>query len=199
MSIQTGVPLNGLPPPTPPNIAQSYTDAWGEVWVSQYPAYSATIYVPGFLPYGGWRKARDVLHAVIYRNAAFTNGSASPGITVAYDTVLQDGYGMYVGSPTFGFQVPIGGWYWVQATANGNSTAVGTYIQGEIYRNSTQVTSNNHSSPLVGGGLSWSSYVDLYLAANDTITCKTYQNGTAAGLQTGPSNTRLEISYQGTG
>ena len=185
MSINIGAQVNDLPAPVITGTTiQSFTDVYGEVWVAKNGVYG-----------GQWRKARDVLHAVIYRGSTWTAGTAAPGVVIPYDTPLRDIYGMFVAS---GFTVPIKGWYWVQATSNDNSTAAGTYVQGEIYQNAAQVTSLNHSTP-ISGGLSWSSYIDLYCNAGDAITCRSYKNGAANAPQFGQSNTRLEISYLGTG
>jgi hypothetical protein len=185
MSINTGVPVNGMPPPVTTNTPQSYTDPWGEVWVAR-----------SSMSGGAWSRARDVIHAVIYRNAAYTMPTANT--IIPYDTVQIDNFGMYVGSPTYGFTVPIPGWYWVQATCNGNANAVGQYIQGSLEQNGTAITSENSITSLTGGGLSWRTWIDVFLAAGDKINAVAY-NPSGLAAQTGLANVRLEISYIGTG
>jgi hypothetical protein len=185
MSINIGVPVNGLPPPAATNVIQSYVDPWGEVWVARSSNTN-----------GQWRKARDVLHAICYRNAAYPMPGSNA--VVPYDTVLADNFGLYVGSPTYGFTVPVPGWYWMQATCNGNCNATGQYIQGYINQNGTAVFSENNITAIASGGLSWRAWGDLFCAAGDTINASAY-NPTGLAAQVGALNTRLEISYLGTG
>jgi hypothetical protein len=117
---------------------------------------------------------------------------------IPYDTQLADNFGLYTVSPTYGFTVPIAGWYWVQATCNGNCNATGQYIQGSIFQNSTGITNENSITSLTGGGLSWRTWNDVFCAAGDKINAQAY-NPTGLAAQVGQSNTRLEISYIGTG
>lgn len=186
MSINTGVPVTDLPPPvTTGTTTQVFTDLWGEVWVAKNGVES-----------GIWNKARDVIHAVVYRAAAYTMPTALT--TAPYDTVYRDIYGMWVGSPSYNYVLPVPGWYWIQSTFNGNASAIGQYIQGNVLQNGTSVTSDNNVTSIASGGLSWRSWGEIFCSAGDTIRAAVYQ---PAGLaaQVGLVNSRFEISYIGTG
>lgn len=189
MSIVTYVNQNNLPAPvTSGSGLQTWQDVWGDWWVAVNGVNN-----------GAWRKARDVLHAVIYRNAAYTMPTANAGMP--YDTVWRDplGWATGLGTVNAGFMVPISGWYRVQATCNGNVNAAGQYIQGFIYSGASQSFSINSSSALTSGGLAWRVWGVLYQNAGaGPIRGAVYQ---PAGLaaQVGLLNARLEISFVGTG
>jgi len=56
----TSVPVNNLPPPvTSGSGIQTFIDVNGEQWVAKVGVYG-----------GVWKRARDVMHAIAYRNAA---------------------------------------------------------------------------------------------------------------------------------
>jgi hypothetical protein len=100
MSIQsTYAPANNLPNPIVSGSGiQGYTDVNGEVWV-------AANGVNG----GNWSKAREALHAVVGRAAAFT---CPTGVTTfGWDTIVHDTYGMFSGGPNYGFNIPVAGSY----------------------------------------------------------------------------------------
>lgn len=182
MSINIGVPVNNLPAPVTTGGTQSFTDVYGEQWVARPSAYA-----------GSWRKARDVLHSVIYRNAAYTMTTGSA--VFPYDTVLRDTYGLFSAN---GFIVPVAGWYWIQATGNGNSSAIGQYIQGSVTQNGTIVSSDNSVTSLASGGNAFRTWAEIICAANDVIKASIY-NPSGLAAQVGQANARLEISYIGTG
>ena len=185
MSIPTYVLLDNVPPPVTSGGIQSITDVYGEVWVAKPGVYS-----------GAWRKARDVLHAVIYRAAAWTTAVAAT--TVAYDTVLRDTYGMFSSN---GFLIPVNGWYRIQATGNTAVAAAGGYGNCSIYggpSGATQLSFTNSTDAIASGGFALRTWIETYCSANDLILNKHIQNVANNG-QTGQSNTRMEISFIGTG
>jgi hypothetical protein len=185
MSIATYTPVNDLIAPVTTGGIQSFIDVYGDMWVAK----------PG-VNGGAWRKARDVLHAVIYRNAAWSSGST---IVVAFDTVLRDTYGMFSSN---GYLIPVAGWYRIQGTCNGNVTAVSQYMIAYIYGGpsaGTQLSSANVTDPLTGGGCACRTWADTYCNAGDLIQLRMYQAGYPINAQVGQANTRLEISFTGTG
>jgi hypothetical protein len=175
------------PPVTSGTTTQSYTDLNGEVWVAKNGVNA-----------GQWRRARDVLHAYIYRAAAL-NLSATV-TTIAYDTVTRDTYGMYTGASNYGFAVPIPGWYVAQANIIAVCTAANAYIQGYIYQNNTTIwSSDNYFSALAsGGGLCWRTAALMWLAAGDIVNCRAQQaNGFA--VSAGSPTTYMTLDYMGSG
>jgi hypothetical protein len=88
---------------------QSFTDSLGDVWV-------ALNGVNG----GNWRRARDVLHSAVYRNAAWTTSNANTPI--AFDTVIKDDYGLWV-SPSW--TAPVAGWYDIYGQYEATPAAAG--------------------------------------------------------------------------
>jgi hypothetical protein len=186
MSIQTYVVPNDLPAPTASATTVTFTDVYGEQWVAKSSVAS-----------GAWRKARDVLHAVIYRNTTLAMPSGA-GTFIAYDTVLRDTYGMFSSN---GFSIPAAGWYRIQATCNSNTTAAGQYIQGGIWGGPAAGTNiaGSNSVTATAGGLSMRVWIETVCAVNDLIKAQFYINIASQNLQLGQSNARLEISYIGTG
>jgi hypothetical protein len=123
-------------PPTTSAALVSRVDAMGERWVARAGANG-----------GAWRRARDVLVARWYRQAALP---LATGLTaLALDTAANDDYGLYVPA-SVGFIAPITGFYDVLAHFSANSTAVGQswrivpYLNGvinvNIYSPSSQAT-----------------------------------------------------------
>jgi hypothetical protein len=187
MSIPIYTTLNDLPTPVTAGGTQTFTDVYGEQWVAKPGVYS-----------GAWRKARDVLHAVIYRSAALANMPTGAGTFIAYDTALRDVYGMFSSN---GFLIPAAGWYRIQGTANTNCTATGQYCTAWIYGGpsaGTQLGIGNNVTVLAGGGMSLRAFVETACAVNDLVKMQAAQPQGNAG-QVGQSNMRLEISYIGAG
>lgn len=194
MSIPTYAITNDLPAPvTSGSNIQSFVDVTGDVWVAKNGVYS-----------GAWRRARDVLHGVIYRTAAYTP-KVSPGEIMPYDTREFDNYNLYTGSPNYGFNIPVTGWYKVAATVNGISSAVNSYIQGWIQQNTpptptiTLWSSDNMITPQASGGIPWRSDVTLYALAGDYVNTKVYMSGTLTAIYTMALVTRMELSFMGPG
>lgn len=71
-----------LPPPVTSGGLHTYTDEAQVVWVAK----------PG-VNGGNWRQARDVLHARVYRLAAWTVSSTASPIT--FDNLYYDAYGIW--------------------------------------------------------------------------------------------------------
>lgn len=184
MSVVTFSPMDNLPVLVAPTI-QTFTDLYGEVWIALNGADT-----------GGWQRARDVLHGMAYRNATWN--IATSIALVQLDSVQSDPYGMWTGAPTYGFTLPVPGWWRVHAQVNGTSTAVNQYISVQIWQNANQRSLDNTISPLSGGGNCGRSYAEIVAAVGDVVTLKAANPPGAAG-QTGFANVRLEVSYLGTG
>lgn len=102
-----------LPPVvTSGTTVQSFTDANGQVWVAKAGVNG-----------GAWRLARDVLHCVVNRTAAF-NFNSGP---VPFDTVVRDPYGIYnVG--TAQFIPPVSGMYFSTLSLRSTTSLMGVVL-----------------------------------------------------------------------
>jgi hypothetical protein len=110
------------PPQTPPASGfNSFTDASGEVWIS--------------LNGSAWKKARDVLHVGVARNATFNIPTTAAAIS--YDTIVSDPYSIY-NAGTTRFTLPIAGIYLVTAELTANMTT-GQWVHQSVYKNGTNV------------------------------------------------------------
>jgi len=183
----TYTPAWNLPAPvTTGTTIQNFTDPNGEVWVAKNGVNS-----------GMWFRARDALHGIIYRNAAYNMPTAAA--IIAYDAVLRDVYGMSTGASNYGFAAPIPGWYLAFAMLQGTCTVANAFIQGSIARNGTFWSSDNEFSALAsGGGLLWRTSALLYLAAGDIVNVNAY-NANGFAVSGSWMVNRLEFDYMGTG
>lgn len=102
----------------------SFTDPWGEVWVAK-----------GGVNAGAWKKARDVLHARWYRNAALPF-SAGGGLLYAYDAMVRDPYTLWNGSA---FVAPVAGLYRASFFLSINTTAAGQTVQHRLLTNGSVI------------------------------------------------------------
>jgi hypothetical protein len=191
MTIQTYALIDNLPPPVTPPTApiQSFTDAMtGEVWIARGNVYS-----------GGWRKARDVVHFHAFRNAAYNLPTAS-GI-IAFDTNWADNFSLYTGSPNYGCQVPVQGFYRAFAYLEVTVAVAGTYIQMNLQQNNTtNWSSDNYFSTRASGGLCARTQALMYLNAGDIVNLHAYQPQGYPCVVTGNiPPCHLEVSYLGTG
>jgi hypothetical protein len=176
-------PANNRPPTTAATI-QSYTDASGQVWIAK-----------GGVNGGRWYRPRDVLHASVYRNAAFT--SSTTNLLFAFDTTIRDTYGL---APTFSvFNCPIAGYYRAHYQIGVSSTAANQYINCNIQ--ATGVTSlavTNSISPIVGAMIA-SLEATRYYAAGSNIQLLYYTSvASLAGIALS-SISYGEFDYIGSG
>lgn len=102
-----------LPAPvTSGTTVQSFTDALNDVWVAKNGVRS-----------GGWRRARDVLRARVFRTTNITASTLNSWNWMPYDTTGWDEYGMVslgVGSPG-PFTCPLAGAWQLNAAANASA------------------------------------------------------------------------------
>lgn len=185
---------NLLAPVTTGTTVQGFQDVNGEWWVAKNGISAGT-----------WRKARDVLHATCYRAATYTP-KVSPGEVIPYDTVGHDGYGLYVGTPWFGFTCPVGGWYRVVATCQGLSSLANSYLQGQIQQNTgvnnatvVSWSSDNQITQQASGGIPLRATATVFAVAADIINFKAYMSGTLNAFSAPTTATRLEMSFVGPG
>jgi len=182
---------NPIPLPAPltsGTTVQSYTDPIGEVWVAKNGVNS-----------GQWRKARDVLHCKLWRNAAFTLATSGNPI-LPMDTVNRDPYGMF-NSGVGGANAPIAGIYRIVVWYRYTATAAGQSANAFIAINNATLTSfgNGGASQTTSGTFTPSANDTLSLSAGDYVTLN--QNCTAAlGIVAGAlQNSGLVVDYLGTG
>jgi len=182
----------GPPPPAfvdtrPPAYAGAgfgtYTDASGEVWVAK-----AT--VNG----GAWSRARDALHARVWRNAAVNSAAAATFATLTWDAVSFDTYGLYV-SPNF--VVPVAGMYSLRGQV-GATLAASQYVQFQFLRNGAALSSMTLYSP-AAVGTSPSGSDTTPCAANDTLSVNWRTQGGGQALTVGTNQSYFAIDYLGTG
>jgi len=164
----------------------SYTAPDGEVWVAKAGVNG-----------GAWRKARDVLHARWFRNAAFTMATAGQTV-LSMDTTIRDSYGLY--TPGNGaVTVPVSGVWMFSAMTGASATAVGQFLQhvysivsgGAIVHGFTVYSS-------VAAGFTITSAFSRFLNAGDQIALLGRATVAMNGL-TGEGNTNFNATYMGTG
>lgn len=165
-----------VPPPTGFN---SYTDPSGMVWVSRTGS--------------AWKRARDALHARVWRNAAFTIPTANT--VLPYDVIERDIYGMY---STPNWVMPVTG-VWgisgiIRTVLPSNQTL---YIM--VYRNGTPAASGViHGT----GGANWAAATistSLYCNAGDTLGIWVSAAYAAQAAALGTSDCYSTLDYLGTG
>jgi hypothetical protein len=186
MSIQSYALPDNLPAPvTSGTTIQTFQDVTGEWWIAKNGVYS-----------GAWKRARAVLHACVGRAGAFTPPTAMT--LFGWDTIITDTYGLYVGSPTYGFVVPVAGWYYLNAQWYGAIATLGEYegirLQGGP-GSATILTAENMIENVANGGCNCKSTTTVVAAANDTFTMQYMQS--TAGTGTAGVNCRFFMSYLG--
>jgi hypothetical protein len=187
MSILTYAPLDNLAAPVVTgSTTQLFQDIYGEVWVADSGIRN-----------GLWFKAREVLHGHVTRVAAFTPPVSTPGV-FGWDTVVGDPFGMWTGGPTYGFLVPVAGWYHVNAQWYCTIPTLGDYSGIRIYggpNSATMLTNENMIQNVAGGGVHAKSQLDVYAAANDTFTMQYWTS--VAGTGSANLFNHLYVSYLG--
>lgn len=171
------VDTHSVPPPvTTGTTIQSFTDPQGFVWVAKNGVNG-----------GAWKMARDVVHARVYRAAAFT---IAVGAALMFDTVAgamaEDDYGLY-STATGEFSCPVAGIYLISCKTGFSSI---------VDVNAADIRIHKNGAFFVYGGGVYQSVVfagqGIALVATPTTTrCAagdTLQIHTAAG---GPALTGL--------
>jgi hypothetical protein len=173
-----------IPPPLGAGAPfASFTDNNGEVWVAK-----------GGVNGGVYRKARDVLHCRVWRNAALTMNGAT---NIAMDATGApfDPFGLLGGG---GIIVPVAGVYAVFARLNVTPTAGGQWAGLWLYvaGANTAVEAFGHSSGAFGMGVTIADTVRA--GAGQAITM---QGNGAVAMTVAPGNiqTWMTASYLGTG
>lgn len=181
MSVQSSyAELNVLPAPvTTGTTIQSFIDTNNELWVAKNG-------VKG----GNWLKARDALHACVYRAAAYTPPTAISAFGA--DTVLHDAYGIWTGTPTNAFTLPVAGssssstyplaWWRFYFHWNMSGATSPNYIGQQIYQNGGALTQDN-TIICVSGTVTGRTQVMWLCSANDTF--QAYYSSSVASLTGG--------------
>jgi hypothetical protein len=136
---------------------QSYTDQNSVVWIAK-----------GAVAGGAWRRARDYLHARIYRAAALNYMLVSN--SCAFDTADYDVYGLLGGG---GFVVPLAGLY-LFSVRTGHNTGTGPANVADsgrpyLYRNGTVVLNGPLNTARGDGAIEYGWNVRWRCNAGDTI------------------------------
>jgi hypothetical protein len=176
----SGAPVQA-PPPTGFN---SFTDGSGEVWVS----YNGS----------AWKKARDALHARVYRSAAYSI-AASAWVTLPFDTVDSDAYALW-SMASSRFTAPVAGW-WLFTAYFGMNTPPPTYgyLLGALFKNGVSASYGGQQTYAGGGNLPASATTGaLLLAVNDYVQPQGFSSA-AIALTPGRDRLYLDFHYLGTG
>jgi hypothetical protein len=175
--------LNGpTEPATTSATIVSRRDVTGEVWVAKAGVNG-----------GLWRKARDVLHVRVARNAAynFTNTTT----TLAFDTVINDDYGL-CNLSNGAVTVPVPGIWRAEGRAVAN-TAAAMWVNLGINQNSV-----TKAQGILSAGATYylvpAANAVLRAVAGDTLYAVIQGSTTIAGF-TAEVNTNFQVDYLGTG
>jgi hypothetical protein len=160
----------------------SRLDVSGDVWVAKAGVNG-----------GLWKRARDVLAARVYRNAAFS-APATEGGPVGFDTVSYDAYSL-VNAGTF--TAPLPGLYRVAGVMAATATASGqNYYTRIMVSGIARYVSQGWAA---GAGGIFAPFSDLLnCPAGGTISLNHRASPALAGFP-GENNCNLSVSYQGTG
>jgi len=172
-----------VPPQTPPATGNNvYTDSAGEQWFSQNGS--------------AWRKARDVVHSRVYRNAAYTLPAAA-WTAIPYDTVDRDVFGFYSVANKY-FTTPMSGWYQVNAMIQlGAAPTTGQFLMSNIYKNG--------ANTVAGGQQTWTGSGNwpvagisaaLYCSSGDTLQPYAYFSA-ALAISVGTARCYADFHYIG--
>jgi hypothetical protein len=186
MTIQatTYAELNVLPAPViTGTTTQVYTDIWGEVWVAKNGVNG-----------GNWFKARDVLHASVTRTSAFTTPTGAS--TFGFDTVSRDIYGMWNGSPTFGWIVPVTAIYRIHFAYGITGAAIAEYCNASIYQGAVNISLHNNFAAVAGGLYARAQCLARLTALTDTVTASYFTSIAETGV-TGAATNTFSIDYLG--
>jgi hypothetical protein len=175
-----------LPPPVTTDTIQTFTDADGEVWIAKASVYG-----------GAWKRARDVVHAEVYRAAAWTVTDVIGPVT--FDAVERDVLGLYdVGQQCF--VVPVPGWYLIAASILANPVGTTQWATVGFHRNgvSVKVAQSSHTAP---GPNNWPRPLvagTVWCASGDRLVVVVQGSALMAGIS-GRDTSYAEVSYLGTG
>jgi hypothetical protein len=157
----------------------------GEIWVAKAGVNG-----------GGWRKARDVLHARWARNAVFNTSTSY--LQVAMDTNSRDPYGLYV-TATPGYLVPVAGLYLMTSVIVLGGVAAGDNVGLQFTRNTANVDEQFLSVGGTSGADAGHSGV-LQASAGDVLSLAIKASKAGVTIVAGqPPRAYLEIDYLGTG
>lgn len=175
------IPDNLPAPVTSGTTVQNFTDIWGDVWVAKNGVNG-----------GNWRRARDVLYAKWYRNAAVNAGGIA---AITLDTMTKDDYGLYAGSA---FTAPVPGWYNVIFQLAVTSTATGQWCTARLNYTGGVVVGYMRQHCTTITVFTALCVLQTYLNAADTITTLSEASVTLA-VATGVHETYATLEYRGTG
>lgn len=181
--IPTFAPFDNLPAPvTSGTTVQSFTDVTGEVWVAKNGVAS-----------GVWKRAKDVLYAMVYRASAGSTGSGA----FQFDTAYDDVYGMFTAA-SYGLTMPIAGLWDMEFMFSTGST-----IDGGQYGAMFTIGGNQwYGNVFVSGGTAAMAVVArsiFRLSANQLITGYSAVQGLSIAIQTGVASNHLTAKWVGSG
>lgn len=181
-----------LPAPvTTGTTVQTFTDSLGDLWVAKNGVNG-----------GAWKRARDVLFASVYRNAALTYPTVQGAL--ALDSVTLDRYGLWVPASNH-FVLPASGLWRVQIQLTGSNATVGSALEAYIVRSGSvadtiiQPGSENPSTSGFGGINLWSGGSKTFLSVAADVISPQVRASSTTSCNTGASTTYVTLKYEGTG
>jgi hypothetical protein len=192
IEVPSYAPMINLPPPvTSGSGLQTFTDVLGDLWVAQNGTAG-----------GAWKRARDVLHARVYRNAAFNCNSGTLTL-VPMDGVYRDAWGMSDGS---GIAFLVTGAFAVTMQLGFVATVAAQWMMTRAYvgpvGSELLLGAAQNASAIASG--TWSASVTfnhvVTNAASHVLTQVTASGTMALSVAAGsPTWCWLSVSYLGTG
>jgi hypothetical protein len=171
-----------VPPQVPPPSGfNSFTDPSGEVWISRNGST--------------WKRARAALHSRVFRNVAWTIGTAAA--VVNFDTTVRDDYAIYTSAGVF--VAPIAGWYSVFLNIAATYGTPPFWLTGSLYLNGGRVGYPTANGP---AGQNWIALVfseSYSLAAGDQLYFTVAGSVASIGGGTGNDLGAMGMSYLGPG
>jgi hypothetical protein len=144
-------------------LTQSFTDPSGEVWIAN-----------GNVAAGAWQRASGVLHARVYRNAAFSllTGSGTP---IAFDTASEDPFGLLLTTGYPGeISIPVPGRWQIITAVQVQGTGGASFANMQIQRRPSGGSPGNLAFPVFHlsgtvAGHSMIHPITIHLNAGDQI------------------------------
>jgi hypothetical protein len=183
-----------LPAPiTSGSGVQSFTDVLGDVWV-------ALNGVAG----GNWRRARDVVRARAYRNAAYTVPTINTFVGMPFDSTNDDGLSGWSALNTTSavYTCPIAGRYLVMSRCDVIGTSVAARLLSTLVRGATLA---GVVESVRGGDITTNSNTPMSSVCSGTMFCNAldvvqmrFYASVAQAFEVGTAMAWMDVQYIGT-
>jgi hypothetical protein len=183
-----------LPAPiTSGSGVQSFTDVLGDVWVAANGVNS-----------GAWKRARDVIRARVYRNAAYTVPGINTATGMPFDSTNDDAYSGWSALNTTSaiYTCPIAGRYLVMTRCDLLGTSVAARLFSSVYRGANLAgvvesmrgvdLTQNSNTPLTSTNAG-----TMFCNVQDVVQMRFYAT-IAQAFEVGTAMAWMDIQYIGT-